>query len=147
MTCPMPRTNARGFTLLEALAASVILAAGIIAMCGVSTRYLAQTRINRQYETAWQLLDRQLRAVDYIGVNEYMLDGQTEGRVTLSDTAFYWRAGFVELEDGRLFRVDMTVWWAGAGRVHQVSAATMLDDDRSGATGPLNATPAGAQES
>lgn len=126
------RNNLRpgGFTLIEALVASVLLGSGVMVVCGITTRCVGQVRLNRQYEQAWDLLDRQLLMIEGIGVGDFLLEGQSEGEILGVEPKMYWRATMMEQQQDKLYIVEMLVWWAGdKKRVHQVSAQTLMDDD------------------
>ena len=68
------RQNRSGFTLIEAIVASLILCASIMALGAISTRSLVGTRLNRQYEKAASLAQRQLQTIYYIGIDGLMLN-------------------------------------------------------------------------
>jgi len=63
-----------GFTLVETITASVILCGAVLAVGAISTRSLGETRLNRQYEVAAALADRQRNRPYSISVNT-MLNG------------------------------------------------------------------------
>ena len=127
------RNDNHGFTLLEALAASVILGAGVVVLCQVSSHCMSQVQSNRQCDGAWRLLDRQLTAIGYMGIDEFISENKTEGQVDSDGLTYSWRAEVSEQPEDVLYLLKLTVWWSGQGRVHTVSAATMFDAD--GGTG------------
>ena len=63
----------KGFTLVETILASVILCGAVLAVGAISTRSLGGAKLNRQYEVAAALVDRQLCLIDYIGVDNLYL--------------------------------------------------------------------------
>ncbi len=58
--------NRKGFSLIEAIIAAVILSFAVMALSGICTRSLTSVRTNRDYEQAWEVLDRQLETITYI---------------------------------------------------------------------------------
>ncbi len=62
------------------LSAAVLLSGAVVALCAISNKSLSGVKLNRENEVAWQLLDRQLTLIDYIGVDQFIEAGQLEGR-------------------------------------------------------------------
>ena len=139
----------KGFTLLEALVASVILGGAVVGIGTVSTRCLRQAQLTREYEIAWQLLDRQLVAIDYMGLETFLEQGITNGDIEDFGPTFHWRANVTPQGIDDLHLVSVAIHWEDRAGGHRVSAATMLnsatglasgaygqeDEDMSGVTG------------
>jgi prepilin-type N-terminal cleavage/methylation domain-containing protein len=70
--------NKRGFTLVEVISASVILCGAVMIVGTIGTQALIGTRLNRRYEMAASLIDRQLTLIDYVGIDSFIESGQTE---------------------------------------------------------------------
>ena len=68
------KQNRRGFTLVETILASVILCASILALGAISTRALSSAKLNRQYETAAALAEKQLVMISYIGIDNFIFN-------------------------------------------------------------------------
>ena len=117
----------KGFTLLEALVASVILGAAVVTIGAISTRCLRQAQLSRQYETAWQLLDRQLTIIDYMGLADFLERGTTSGEIENFGPTYYWRAQVTSRELDDLHLVRMTISWEGPSRPYRVTASTLLN--------------------
>ncbi|MHC4485650.1 MAG: type IV pilus modification PilV family protein [Planctomycetota bacterium] len=66
------KRNNRGFTLVETVAASAILCGAVLTVGAISTRSLSGTRLNRRYEMATALIDKQLSLIDYVGIDEFI---------------------------------------------------------------------------
>jgi len=118
----------RGFSLVEVIVASMILSGGVVAICSVSTRSFLGVKLNRDYEHAWDLLDRQLTMIDYMGVDEFLESGETSGicEGDNPDAVHYWQAAVIEDEIPGLYTVDIVVSWQDGPRLRQVTARTML---------------------
>ena len=122
------KRNRSGFTLLEALVASVILAAAVMTICSLSGRCTARAALNRQYDRAWQILDRQLASVDCVGIEEILQQGPTEGRIEGAGPVFCWRVGTSRGQLDNIYLVTLTVWWKGrGGHNYEVSAQTLFN--------------------
>lgn len=119
--------NSSGFTLVETIVATVILCGAVLALGAISTRSLSQTKVNRQYETAAALVDRQLGFIDYIGVKDFVGSGQTEGDFEAIDKTYHWAVATKYLGIDNLYLVNVTVSWVEQNRVHSISVDTRLN--------------------
>ena len=118
-----------GFTLLEALAAAVLLALGVATVFSISSRSLGQAHRLQQRDTAWDILHRQLTLIDAAGITAFVEQGQTSGEVEQTDTTYYWRATVYEEPLDQLYQVEMIVSWESAGRTLSVRAGTMMNGE------------------
>jgi len=119
--------NKRGFTLVETIVASTILCGAVLTIGAICSRSLTATRLNRRYETAFTLIDRQLSLIDYIGIDEFIAIGQMEGSFEDYAPGYTWRV-VTQYEDiDSLYRVSITVSWLEHNRPHNVRVETMLD--------------------
>jgi len=121
------KEDKRGFTLVETIAASVILCLAVLALSAGSTRSLSQTRLNRQYETAAALADRQLTWIDYIGVEDFIESGQTEGEFEEYEPGYHWKVVSEYREIDNLYLIKMTVSWFERNRLYSISVDTMFN--------------------
>jgi len=117
----------RGFTLVETILASVILCGAVLALGAIGTRCLSETRLNREYEVAAALLDRQLTMIDYVGIEEFLEMGQMEGQLEEFEPGYYWSVVAESQGIGNLYQVSITVSWVERNRRHSVSVDTMLN--------------------
>jgi hypothetical protein len=116
-----------GFTLVETIVASTILCGAVLAIGAICTKSLTDTTLNRRYETAMTLIDRQLSLIDYIGIDEFIAIGQMEGSFEEYAPGYTWRV-VTQYEDiDSLYLVTIIVSWTEHNRVHSVSMDTMLD--------------------
>ena len=125
-----------GFTLIEALVACVVLSAAVVTISGISTRCLNQTRLNMEYEQAWQSLDRQLKMIDVIGIEEFVRQGITEGDIEgegdsegndQDQSRYHWDVQTEREEIDNLYRVKLTIQWNSDNKVRSVSVMTFLN--------------------
>ena len=121
------RTKARagGFTLVEALAAGMILAmfAAVIAS-SVSTS-AAALALARDQQRAAGYLDQVLTRIDLLGPDRMARMGPSSGQL---DEQFSWRASYEPMIEGYLYQVTVTIEWRTPQRMHSVSGYTMLND-------------------
>lgn len=125
------KTNRRAFTLVETLAAALILSIAAVTIGAITTRSLQSTAANGQYETAWQLLDRQLTVIDYIGIDEFIAHGQMDGEFQDVEPAYKWEVETAGGDYDNLEVVQITVSWHSEGRRHLISAETMFNGEGS----------------
>ena len=119
--------NKRAFTLIETILACVILCGSGLVLSAVSTRSLGLTKLNRQYETAAGLAGRQLRMIDYVGIEDFMEAGKLEGDLERPEAVYRWEVSG-ELEDiGSLYRVKVDVSWFEGRRKHFVRLESRIN--------------------
>jgi prepilin-type N-terminal cleavage/methylation domain-containing protein len=117
----------RGFTLIETIVASTILCGAVLTIGAICSRSLTSTRLNRRYETALTLIDRQLNLIDYIGIDEFIAIGQMQGSFEDYAPGYTWTVT-TEYEDiDSLYLVTITVSWLEQNRPHNVTVETMFD--------------------
>ena len=121
------KRNKRGFTLVETITASVILCGSVLAVGAISTRSLGETRLNRQYEVAAALADKQLAMIDYVGVEEFIELGQMEGDFEESEPGYRWEVVTESQDVDNLYLVNITVSWVERKRPYTISVDTMLN--------------------
>ena len=121
------KRNNRGFTLVETVTASAILCGAVLTVGAISTRSLSGTRLNRRYEMAASLIDKQLSLIDYVGIDEFIELGQMEGVFEESEPEYRWEVVTEYQDIDSLYLVTITVSWVEHNRPYSISANTMLD--------------------
>ena len=120
-----------GFTLIETLVASTILCGSVLTISAVCSKALVNTKYNREYEIALKLLDRQLCLIDYMGIDEFVAQGNYEGefREYEVDTGivFTWVADVQAENIDSLYSLRLTIEWIDHNRPFRISIDTMLD--------------------
>jgi hypothetical protein len=119
--------KARAFTLVEVIAASALLALGVVVVAAITSRSLDALRFDTEYARAWEVLDRQLTIIEYIGIDTVVQKGITKGNFTEEDTNFAWSLAITAEPYDKLQRVDITVAWERGSKARSISASTMLD--------------------
>ncbi len=124
------KTGRKGFSLVETVIAALLLSGAVVTICTLSTRSLTAVKTNREYESAWEILDRQLTLIDCIGIEEFIEAGRMSGQFGDKESGqmvHYWE---VETEEGSadyLYKVYISVWWGAGGSGGKVSASTVLN--------------------
>ena len=124
------RRNNKGFSLVEMLAATMLLSGGVITICAISNKSMLGTRGNREYELAWEVLDRQFSLIDYVGIDDFIEQGQLEGKLSSSEMAgqvYYWFANITEGDADNLYNVNIAVYWGSKNLEGRVSATTVFN--------------------
>lgn len=117
----------KGFTLIETILASLILCASVLVLVVICTRSLSGTRLNRQYETASDLAEKRLVFVDYMGVENFINSGETQGEFEQLDSVYNWKISAEKIGIGNLYEVRATVTWVDQNRSYDVSASTRIN--------------------
>ena len=121
------KINKKGFSLIETLVASAILSGAVLTVGAISTMSLSGTRLNRQYEVAASLIDKQLSLIDYVGIDEFVELGQMEGDFEEIEPGYHWEVVTEYQDIDSLYLVTITVTWVNRKRPHSISVDTMLD--------------------
>ena len=90
----------RGFNLVETLVASAILSGAVVTIGAISTNAMMMTRQNRQYELAATIAEKQLRLIDYVGIDAIAESGTISGVVEDFDPVYTWEVTAEYLENG-----------------------------------------------
>jgi prepilin-type N-terminal cleavage/methylation domain-containing protein len=121
------RKNANGFTLIEVIVASIILCGVVLVAGAVGTRSLVGARIDRCYETAAALADKQLSLIEYIGIDSVVQMGQLDGDFDDSGGTYHWNVATDYQGIDSLYLVTITVTWTEAGHPYSFVVDTMFD--------------------
>ncbi|AQT68176.1 Tfp pilus assembly protein PilV [Anaerohalosphaera lusitana] len=125
----------KGFSLVETVAASVLLSLAVVTLSTISTRSVLNVKNNREYEQAWEILNRQLTYIDYMGVEAFMEQGEFSGKLgdeESGETVHEWAVDINESSDYTgLYSVDIKITWGPERGRRSVSASTLLNEDTS----------------
>jgi type II secretory pathway pseudopilin PulG len=117
--------NEKSFTLIETVAASVLLSLSVVVLAGISVHSLRTAKEMTVYEQAWDLADRQLTMIDYMGIEDYLLlDGPTEGVFSGDGAEFTWTIDISETTQEFLYDVKVTVGWVEQRQLKTIRAQT-----------------------
>ena len=124
------RQNRRGFTLVEVMAAGVILAlsASVLSL-GVrqSLRSLGKAR---DYQQAAELLDRIMTKTDMFGAGRIRVEGPNQGGFPPPHDRFRWQTQIESADtESDLYEVTVRIAWVDPnGYTQYVEAQTLLYD-------------------
>ena len=121
------KTSSDGFTLIEVIAASALLALGVVVVAAITSRSVDSLRLNTEYARAWEILDRQLTIIDHVGVDTIAERQMTEGNFREGDTEYRWWLTMTDDIYDKLKRVDIVLTWERGGRTRKISASTMFN--------------------
>ena len=121
------KRNKKGFNLVEMIVASTILSGAILTLATISTRSLIGARLNRQYEIAASLIDKQLSLIDYVGIDEFIELGQLEGEFSDLEPGYHWQVTSEYQDIDSLYLIRITVTWLECNRPYSLTVDTMLD--------------------
>lgn len=127
MKRPRAKRTKNAFTLVEVIAASALLCLVVMFVVAASTRALSGTKLNRQYELAAALIDKQFGLIDYVGIEEFIERGHMEGEFEEFDPVYRWEVATEARELDNLYWVRVTVSWVERKRPYSLSAVTMLN--------------------
>jgi len=123
------KTKTKGFTLVEVIASSIILCGAVMIVGAIGTQALTGTHLNRRYEMAASLVDKQLSLIDYIGIDSIVEMGQLEEDYEDSDYTYHWKIDTEYQEIDSLYLVTLTVSWVDRNRPYSISVDTMLNGE------------------
>jgi len=121
------RNNNRGFTLVEALLATIILCAAVLALGGISTRSLSRSHLNSRYETAASLADKQLTIIDSMGIDTFIRRNVMGGVFDDVKPGYNWEASTQWEGTDNLYIVTITVSWNELNKWHSLTVETMIN--------------------
>jgi len=119
--------NRDGFNLIETMVASVILSGAVLTVGAISTNALTDTRLNRHYEVAASVIERQLTLIDYTGIDEFTETDQTEGFFEEAEPGYRWEVTTEYQGTDNLYLVTITVTWMERNRPYDLTVQTMLN--------------------
>ena len=119
----------RGFSLVETLVAGTILSGTVLAVLATSSMSIGTTRLNRQYEKAASLAEKQLCLIDFFGIDEFIEADQLEGVSENTDPVFHWLVETEYQEIDGLYRVTVKVTWVDRARPRSLVVETMLNGE------------------
>ena len=123
------RKKREGFTLVEVIASSIILCGAVMIVGAIGTQALTGTHLNRRYEAAASLADKQLSLIDYIGIDSIVKMGQLEGEYEEAGCTYNWSINTEYQEIDGLYLVTLTIGWVDRNHPYSISIDTMLNGE------------------
>ncbi|MHC4717431.1 MAG: type IV pilus modification PilV family protein [Planctomycetota bacterium] len=123
------RRHSGAFTLVETLAAAMILALTGAMLAAAVSQGMRSLTVARNYQRAAELLNDTLTKIDLLGPARLMDEGPTEGAFAPPHHRFRWRAEIAPRTEGYLYDVVVQITWPTAGgKQRHVYGATRLND-------------------
>ena len=120
--------NNAGFTLIEAVVGSLILAVGAVVICGLARRCMDDNARGAQYEQAWRLLDETLDKVVALGVGKQANQAVTEGDFAERFPGYKYKLQIKPTSSSNLYQVDAQVLWVNAAQEYIVQTTALIYD-------------------
>ena len=121
-----------GFTLIEAVVSSLILAAGAMIVCTLAGNCLVNNAEGAQYEQAWRLVDECLdrAAAKAMETPREILQNHKiiKGNFAPRFPQYNYTVKIEQTNNEKLYQVSATVTWTIAQQTRQVSAVTVMSD-------------------
>lgn len=125
----LPPRHAGGFTLVETLAAGMILALAATVLSLAVRQGLQALRTSRDLQQAAELCDRVLTKIDVLGPAMILDEGPTMGEFDPPRERFTWEADIIPMATGDLYDVTVTIRWGeNTGENRSVQMQTLLRD-------------------
>jgi len=126
-------TQKNGFTLIEALLSTMILAVGAMVVCGLSKRCVVNNVRGWEYEQAYRLADECLDRLATDEDRKWTKEERIEGDFGQRFENYKYQitiepSGGKEFSADDLYKVTAFVYWEVAGQKYQVQASTLIYD-------------------
>ncbi len=90
---------------------------------------IGTTRLNRQYERAASLVEKQLSLIDFIGIDDFVDAEEVEGICEEYETPYHWQVESEYQDIDSLYRLTVTVTWVDRNRPRRLVVETMLNGE------------------
>ena len=119
----------RGFSLIEALCAGIILGLCSVTLSGLIIQSMHATNVSEEYQTAAELLNQVLTKVDVVGPSSLIVDGPTEGTFDSPHENYSWSIDIENDEETNdLYTIEAVISWSTITGNRQVTGSTLLYD-------------------
>lgn len=121
-----PSREVRGFALIEALAASVVLGLGLVAVMGLTARAIAAQTRGEQIAQAAMLADERLNLVLACGVERYGSVFPMRGSCEPPFEGFAYEVTIREGDAGDPALVIAEIFWRSGGEQRSIAIETLI---------------------
>lgn len=122
------RTTRCGMTLVEVLAATVLLGVGVSGLMLSATLSLRNQQRCQKRTAATFIAYGKLSEIEAVGPHMWSLSQPSSGTEDLDDASFSWITQTEELGVGELYDVQVEVAWTDAKSSSSVVLQTLLND-------------------
>ncbi len=134
----MRRKSTYGFTLIEMLVATVLLAIGVTASLGaISAATNAEAEAHR-IQTASMLARQKLADLAVQGLNGQLSAVQQQGTFAPDEPDYHWSENSISTQYTNLFEVTVTVTWGSGNDQHQTAITTYMQNVDQGTLNSTN---------
>jgi type II secretory pathway pseudopilin PulG len=117
-----------GFTLIEALVASVLLGVGVVGLLSAAVLSMRNSQRAEFAVTGMNLAREKMAEVQVKGPAMWMLGEKCNGQELRGEVSCEWSIAIEELTPGELHDVIVTVDWQAASTSGRVELETLLND-------------------
>jgi prepilin-type N-terminal cleavage/methylation domain-containing protein len=124
----MNRQKNKGFSLIEVMVASGMLAIVTVTVCTLGAKSLASMQVCQEYEKAWDVLDRQMILLEQIGVVNLASRSSLSGVIAdpQSEAQWKWQMKLTPLDVEELYALTLSVEWISEGKVRRIQCDTRM---------------------
>lgn len=126
----MTKRYKKGFTLIEIVVAAMILSAATITIGAICNKCVRSVKLSQEHEIAWEVLDKQLNIIDYLGLKTFIDADRMAGEIDENEMKYHWQLKLEQRDIDGLYDVDISVSWLNGKAGHMISASTMLFDKK-----------------
>jgi prepilin-type N-terminal cleavage/methylation domain-containing protein len=118
----------RGFTLIEALVATVILGVGVVGLLSASVMGMRNSQRSEYAVTAMNVAREKMAEIQVKGPGVWTLGEKCNGREVRGGVVCEWTISIEDMTPGELYDVLVTVDWETATTSGKVKLETWLND-------------------
>ena len=123
---PTPRRTARGFALVDAIVAGVLLGVGLSAIIGLASSALSSQRRGENLQRAAMLADERLSEVVAVGPEAFPSAFDRRGRCEPPFEDFAFEVTLTPGEGAEPYLVGVEITWRTAGRDRSLLVETLV---------------------
>ncbi len=126
MVSARPRRHRRGFLLVDAIVAGVLLGIGLATVIGLTGSAIASQRKGEELQIAAMLADEQLNLVLAVGPEAYGSAFQPRGVCAEPFTGYRYTVTVTPRGGAEPYQVSATITWKSGGRDRSITIDTLI---------------------
>lgn len=130
---------ARGFALVDAIVAGVLLGVGLAVVIGLTGSAIASQRKGEELQKAAMLADEQLNLVLAVGPEQFTSDFETKGVCAPPFEAYAYEVRLSPGEGAEPYFVEAVITWGSGGRDRSLVIETLVAPRRGDEPDPIRA--------
>ena len=132
-----PRVRARGFVLVDAIVAGVLLGVGLSVVIGLAGSAIASQRKGEELQRAAMLADEQLNLVLAVGPEQFSSDFETKGRCAPPFEDYAYEVRLSPGQGAEPYLVEAVIMWNTGGRERSLVIETLVSERRGDDPDPI----------